>query len=26
VEFIIDFIYTLLSKLQTGSIEGSSEK
>jgi len=26
VEIIINFIYTLLSKLQTGSIEGSSEK
>jgi len=26
VDIIINFIYTLLSKLQTGSIEGSSEK
>jgi hypothetical protein len=26
VDTIISFIYTLLSKLQTGSIEGSSEK
>ncbi|QIP41655.1 hypothetical protein G9444_4411 [Rhodococcus erythropolis] len=26
MDIIINFIYTLLSKLQTGSIEGSSEK